>query len=131
MVLGYSFGADVLPLILCSLSEEQQAAARITQLILLSVGDRAELRFRFVGWLGRETREHEGEELAPCVRRLVADESIAVTAFRGSRETRGLKTEREIRDVRILPGGHFYGGHYERLAREVCAAVRETKPGME
>lgn len=123
--LGYSFGADVLPMVLNSLSDSQLAGMTPRRLILLSVGDRVELAFKFVGWMGHELREHEGEAIAPYLRALVRDRHLPVTAFRGHLEKRGLQTEAELEDVRILPGGHFYHFAYRNLAQEVLKAALE------
>ncbi len=124
ILMGYSFGADVLPKIVSCLDDSQLSSLAVRKIVLISVGDRVELQFRFVGWIGHETPSDRGEAVAPMVRGLI-ERLFSVTAFRGSKETRGLETEREIADLRILPGGHFYGGRYHQLADEVLQVCRE------
>ncbi|MDA0766349.1 MAG: hypothetical protein O3A87_03205 [Verrucomicrobia bacterium] len=127
ILLGYSMGADVLPLIATSLSDE--ALGRVASVVLMSPSDRGYLKFRFIGWLGVHTHPHLGSPLLPDVEKLAR--TLRVSCFAGEREERTLARSlgEDLARVELLPGGRHYGSDYERLADRVLAHLEEGGAG--
>jgi type IV secretory pathway VirJ component len=109
LLVGYSFGADVLPFLVTRLPAP--ALARISSVSLLGLSDTAAFEFHLSSWLGGGGDARR--PTAPEVARL----TLPVTCVHGSDEAdsgcRGLKGPR----VRVVPvgSGHHFGGSYERL----------------
>ena len=55
VLIGYSFGADVLPFVLANLPKEQQTAVK--HIVLLGLSRFAHFEFYLTNWLSSETRE--------------------------------------------------------------------------
>ena len=126
LLVGYSFGADVLPFLVARLPPDVRR--RVALVGLLGLSEQASFEFHVAGWLGVETGRHP---TAPEVGRL---EGTPVLCLRGEDETdsacrllRGPAAR-----VAILPGGHHFGGDYERIADELLAelarAARDASP---
>jgi type IV secretory pathway VirJ component len=110
LLAGYSFGADVLPFLVSRLPTELRS--RVALLGLLGLSEQASFEFHVAGWLGVETGHHP---TVPEVARLVA---TPVLCLRGDDEHDSacrLLKESTVRTV-TLPGGHHFGGSYERIA---------------
>lgn len=109
LLVGYSFGADVLPFLVNRLPSP--ALARVRSVSLLGLSDTAAFEFHVSSWLGG----------GADARRLTAPEvtrmTVPVTCVHGANENDsgclGLKGPR----VRVVPvgSGHHFGGSYERL----------------
>jgi type IV secretory pathway VirJ component len=121
-LLGYSMGADILPSIARQLPAE--LLDRVTRIVLMSPGHRAQLKFRFIGWLGFHTPETTGIPLRPDVEALSA--SIPISCFAGENEVHTLARDLgpEVAKTEFLPGGHHYGSDYETLADRVIEHLR-------
>ncbi len=109
LLVGYSFGADVLPFLVNRLPSP--ALARIGGVSLLGLSDTAAFEFHVSSWLGGGG---DARRLtAPEVARL----SVPVTCVHGADEEDsgclGLKGSR----IRVVPmgSGHHFGGRYDRL----------------
>jgi type IV secretory pathway VirJ component len=118
LVVGYSFGADVLPFLVTRLPPAVRSRVALAALVGLS--PRASFEFHVAGWLGvDEGGEHatvpEAERLAPtpvvCVRGDGESDS-ACGALAGTAR------------VVTLPGGHHLGGDYARLVDELLSGWR-------
>jgi type IV secretory pathway VirJ component len=109
LLVGYSFGADVLPYLVNRLPSP--ALARIGSVSLLGLSKTAAFEFHVSSWLGG----------GGDARRLTAPEvvrlTVPVTCIHGTDEEDsgclGLKGPR----VRVVPlgSGHHFGGRYERM----------------
>lgn len=113
LLVGYSFGADVLPFLVNRLPDA--ALARVASVSLLGLSDTAAFEFRVSSWLGggRDTRYLTLPEVARL--------AVPVTCVHGADEKDsaclGLKGPR----VRTVPvgSGHHFGGDYARLVELV------------
>jgi type IV secretory pathway VirJ component len=117
LLVGYSFGADVLPFLVSRLPAELRA--RVALVGLLGLSEQASFEFHVTGWLGVETGHHS---TVPEVARL---DTTPVLCLRGEDEADSacrLLRGPAVRTV-ILPGGHHFGGDYERIAEALLAAV--------
>jgi type IV secretory pathway VirJ component len=109
LLVGYSFGADVLPFLVNRLPSS--ALARISSVSLLGLSDTAGFEFHLSSWLGGGGDTQR--PTAPEVARL----PVPVTCVHGADEEDsgclGLKGPR----VRVvsLGSGHHFGGSYERV----------------
>jgi type IV secretory pathway VirJ component len=124
LLAGYSFGADVLPFLVSRLPPELRS--RVALVSLLGLSERASFEFHVAGWLGVETGNHP---TAPEVARL---DATPVLCLRGEDESDSacrLLHGAAVRTV-TLPGGHHFGGDYERIADALLAdlATRNTSP---
>jgi type IV secretory pathway VirJ component len=120
-LIGYSFGADVLPFAYTRLPADLKARIDVISLIALSKG--ADFEIRVVGWLGAPPSA-SALPIPPELARLPAgrvqciygaddDEGTACPALAGT-----------AADVERLPGGHHFKGDYEGLTRHILRAWR-------
>jgi type IV secretory pathway VirJ component len=113
MVIGYSFGADVLPFLVNRL--EASVRARIANVVLLGLGTSAQFEFHLAEWLGQSG----GTEYStvPEANRL----TMPVTCVRGADEDDSacglIKNPRA--HVVTVGEGHHFGGDYERLVNVI------------
>jgi len=124
LLVGYSFGADVLPFLVSRLPAELRA--RVALVGLLGLSEQASFEFHVAGWLGVETGHH------PTVPEVARLEATPVLCLRGEDEADSacrLLHGAAARTV-TLPGGHHFGGDYGRIADAVLAdlATRNTSP---
>ena len=122
LLAGYSFGADVLPFLVSRLPPELRS--RVALVSLLGLSEQASFEFHVAGWLGVETGHHP---TAPEVARL---ETTPVLCLRGEDEADSACRLLHGAAVHTLtlPGGHHFGGDYERIADALLAdlATRNT-----
>ena len=109
LLVGYSFGADVMPFLVNRLPTS--ALARINSVSLLGLSDTAAFEFHVSSWLGGGGDAHR--PTAPEVARL----SVPVTCVHGTDEKDSACLALNDQHVRIvrLGSGHHFGGNYERL----------------
>ena len=79
LLVGYSFGADVLPFLVSRLPAELRA--RVALVGLLGLSEQASFEFHVAGWLGVETGHH------PTVPEVARLEATPVLCLRGEDET--------------------------------------------
>jgi type IV secretory pathway VirJ component len=133
VLVGYSFGAGVLPFAVNRLPEAERA--RVVQVSLLGLGSRAAFEFHVGGWLGAGSPE---DPLAlPEVQRL---DAALVQCFYGEDEPDTLCRDPALAAAERIHtrGGHHFDGDYAALARRIAdgarrrsaarAAYRETMP---
>lgn len=120
ILMGYSMGADVLPSIAVRLPEK--ILHRVDHIILMSATHRAELKFRFIGWLGFATPAHLGHPLLPDLKSL---SHISITCLAGEKENDSILSEdlTGIAATLRLPGGHHYASDYDRLSKEILSII--------
>ena len=108
-LVGYSFGADVLPFLVNRLPPP--ARARVGSVSLLGLSETAAFEFHVSSWLGGggDTRH----ATVPEVARL----TVPVTCVHGSDEQQSACLSLQGPHVRVVPlgGGHHFGGDYQRL----------------
>lgn len=123
VLIGYSFGADVLPAIYNRLDAAAQAA--VDSLLLLSLARSGSFEIEVQGWLGTAGQEAPtGPELA----RLPAAKTFCVY---GSEETdeSGCTQPQSLGEKLELPGGHHYDYDYPALSERLIAAIRARQGG--
>jgi type IV secretory pathway VirJ component len=123
LLTGYSFGADVLPFLVSRLPADLRS--RIALVSLLGLSEQAAFEFHVAGWLGVETGHHP---TVPEVARLA---TTPVLCLRGDNETDSACRLLRGPAARVvtLPGGHHFGGHYERIAEAMLAGLAASTTG--
>ena len=121
LLVGYSFGADVMPASYNRLSPEQKA--KVKAISLLSLSHKVDYVISLRGWLGFQTEGKGGNpvddvrsirpEMIQCVYGKDDDHDNACPVLRGA----GVK-------VIGMPGGHHFGGDYDRLAQYIIASLK-------
>ena len=122
LLVGYSFGADVLPFLASRLPPDTRA--RIAGIGLVGLGTHAAFEFHVTNWLGGNG---DGRyPTAPEIRRL---EGLRVACVEGvdERDSACRSLPPWVRVVTV-PGGHHFGGDYARLGAELLAGVDEPLP---
>jgi type IV secretory pathway VirJ component len=114
ILVGYSFGAGIVPFAVNRLPEADRAA--VVQVSLLGLGPLAPFEFRVVGWLGG--REGAERPVLPEVRRL---DLARVQCVFGEEETDTLCRDPALRGSEVIGtrGGHHFDGDYVALAGRI------------
>lgn len=115
VLIGYSFGAGILPFAYNRLPEADRA--RVVQLSLLGVEHRALFEFKLAGWFGGG-----GDDTSPAV--LPEVQRIApalLQCFYGEEEEDTICREPALSGVEIVrtTGGHHFDGNYHALAERI------------
>jgi type IV secretory pathway VirJ component len=124
LLVGYSFGADVMPASYNRLSKGQKA--KVKAISLLSLSHKVDYVISLRGWLGFQTEGKGGNPvddvrsirsgIIQCIYGKEDDHDNACPALRRT----GIK-------VIGMPGGHHFGGDYDRLAQYIVAGLK-TRP---
>jgi type IV secretory pathway VirJ component len=117
LLVGYSFGADVLPFLVSRLPAPLRD--RVALVGLLGLSEQASFEFHVAGWLGVETGNHP---TVPEVARLGATPVLCLRGEDESDSACRLLRGPAVHTV-TLSGGHHFGGSYERIADELLAAA--------
>ena len=120
LLVGYSFGADVLPFLYLRLSDEVRAQVRSVSLLGLS--DTASFEFHVSDWI--PGAGGAGLPVAPEVERLKA---VPVLCLYGSDEHDSPCPRLKGPGITAaaVAGGHHFGGDYQALARRILEHARE------
>ncbi|TBU99559.1 virulence factor family protein [Phytopseudomonas dryadis] len=117
VLIGYSFGADVMPALYNRLpdSDKQQVDA----IVLLALARSGSFEIRVQSWLGQAADEAAtGPELA----QLPAAKVLCVYGQEEAPES-GCTQEQAVGERLQLPGGHHYDKDYPALAQRLIAAI--------
>jgi type IV secretory pathway VirJ component len=126
VLVGYSFGADVLPAVWPLLAEDTRQA--VVQVSLLALGTDADFEFHVAGWVG--WTDSDARPIAPDLARMDrdrvqcffgADEGPDETACRGEAAAGTEQVER--------PGGHHFDGDYAAIADAILAGLQRRGGG--
>lgn len=114
LLVGYSFGAGILPFALNRLPERERAA--VLQLSLLGLEPRAPFEIAVTGWLGGVSAD-----AAPVLPELARLDLARVQCFYGKDEEETLCPDPGLaRAERIeTAGGHHFDGDYTALAKRI------------
>jgi type IV secretory pathway VirJ component len=120
VLVGYSFGADVLPFLVNRLPAD--LADRVASIVLLGPSHTAHFEFHVTDWLGNFKRKSDRPVL-PEVERL---RGRNILAFYGvnEKDTIGPDLAKGLARVVALHGGHRIGANYESVADSILAGIR-------
>jgi type IV secretory pathway VirJ component len=118
VLIGYSFGAGILPFAVNRLPESERAA--VVQLSLLGLEPRAAFEFHVSGWLGGGA--DDGSEVLPELARI--DPALIQCVYGEQEENTLCRAAALARTERIrTTGGHHFDGNYEGLALKILAGA--------
>ncbi len=120
ILIGYSFGAEVIPFMYNRLSPAQQT--KVSLMALLAPSPHADFQFHVVDWIGGNG---SGSQY-PVVPEIAKIAGPKVLCFYGSGEGESACTECDPAKVTSIPygGGHRIGGRYDELARRILDEAR-------
>ena len=119
LLIGYSFGAAILPYAYNRLSEDDRA--QVTRMSLLGMSDSADFVIHVTGWLG--VNSHEGS--VPTEPEVAKLPLAKVQCFYGAEEEDTICPKPLLQSAQIIKtaGGHHFDGDYEKLADEIIAGL--------
>jgi type IV secretory pathway VirJ component len=117
-LIGYSFGADVLPFAYNRLPEA--ARAEVSLLSLLGFTDAADFEIRVGGWLGLPP----SDAALPVQPEMARIPPVLVQCFYGEAENDTVCPPLDGTGVTVIktPGSHHFGRDYNALAQQILAA---------
>lgn len=118
VLIGYSFGADVLPAAYNRLAVGEKAKISVVSLLGLSAS--AAFEFDVSGWLGKS--DDTSHPTMPDVSRIPHK---IVQCFYGEEDDDSICSELEGTGAEVIrtPGGHHFDDDYEALARKIMARI--------
>ncbi len=123
VLIGYSFGANILPLVYAHLPQELRG--RVVLTVLLSPELRTDFEIHMAGWLGAQA----GGDAVPILPSLLNIPAPRVLCVQGLDEgasslcSQPALTQAGVEVLR-LPGGHHYDKDYSALAMKIMDALR-------
>jgi type IV secretory pathway VirJ component len=111
LLIGYSFGADVLPFFANRLPADLLGRVRLVALLGPSLT--ADFEFHVTDWLGGGSK---GQPVLPEVKKLGGHPPVL--CLYGSKESDSLcpQVPAAVGKAQVLPGAHHFGGDYDALA---------------
>ena len=122
LLIGYSFGADVLPFAVNRLPDAERA--RVVLVSLLGLEPNAPFEIEVTGWLGQTDEE------APLVLpELLKFDLSRLQCVYGEEEEDSLCPATELARAEILkfPGGHHFDEDYEKIADAILASAQKRQ----
>jgi type IV secretory pathway VirJ component len=122
LLIGYSFGADVLPASYNRMSPTTRSA--VMQISLLGLAEKAAFEFHVSNWLG--LFDSDGLPIAPEVAKL---DLAKVQCFYGDGEDDSLCRNPVLAGAELIEtkGGHHFDGDYQALARRIIQGYERRK----
>lgn len=122
VLVGYSFGANVLPDAYLAMPPE--ARARVAQVSLLGIADMADWRITVSGWLGGASPS--ATPTGPALAKLPPE---LVQCVHGEAETDSACPSLQGTGVEIVTtkGGHHFDGNYQALAQRILDGFRRRE----
>lgn len=123
ILIGYSFGANVLPFAYNRLPAAEKA--KIVQLSLLGLAQRTDFEIRVTGWLG-VSADDDAPPVAPELKSIAP---ALIQCFYGEEEDDTVCPTPAMAGAEVIKttGGHHFDGDYDSLARTIMdgAAKRQ------
>lgn len=121
VLIGYSFGADVMPALYNRLPESDKQ--QVDAVLLLALARSGAFEIHVDGWLGKD-----GNEVAtgPELVKLPANKVLCVYGKEETQES-GCTQEQSVGETLQLPGGHHYDENYPALAERLIAAIKQRQ----
>jgi type IV secretory pathway VirJ component len=120
-LIGYSFGADILPAVFNRLGPE--ARRHVDLLSLLALGKDAHFEIHIEGWLGGDPQQ-DASPIAPELARIDPRLIQCVYGEEEADESGCLDSHLDAAQVVGIPGGHHFDEDYEALAQRILARMR-------
>jgi type IV secretory pathway VirJ component len=121
LLIGYSYGAEVMPFLVNRLPPP--LGERIEALFLLNPGLQVEFEVHFTDWLNLSVLAG-GRPILPEARALQVPRKICIFGEDESEVVLCPKLPQPAFTVMTLPGGHHFGGDYESLGRLMLSQLQ-------
>ncbi len=120
ILIGYSFGADVLPFVVNRLPDELRA--KVELLVFLGPSTTAQFEFHLANWLGN-TEQRTRFMVQPELEKL---RNMRILCVCGEQEKDSLcqKLAPGLAKTMVRKGGHRLGGNYAPVAEEILREVQ-------
>jgi type IV secretory pathway VirJ component len=120
VVIGYSFGADVLPFMLNRLPKD--SLQKISAITLLGLGSTADFQFHLTDWIVNRKRS-TAQPVRPEIEKLRGQK---ILCFYGTEDGDALCRHLDSGLVRAIPlqGGHRFGKGYQPIVDEILKDAR-------
>jgi type IV secretory pathway VirJ component len=118
VLIGYSFGADVLPAAYNRLPQELRQ--HVILMTLLEPGKRANFEIKVGGWLNLPP----GDDAVPIGPEIDRIQSQLIECYYGEEDRRSACPDLAAKGVNVvqISGGHHFDGDYHRLEKQILAA---------
>jgi type IV secretory pathway VirJ component len=128
VLIGYSFGANILPFVYNNLPEALRQ--QVGLVVLLSPERRTDFKIHLSGWLGAKAGEG-ASPILPAAQLIPPQRLLCVQGV--SEGVESLCSEPALVQAEILrlPGGHHYDKDYPALAKRIGAAIRQRTVSRE
>ncbi|MEY4590077.1 MAG: hypothetical protein RL497_2153 [Pseudomonadota bacterium] len=119
VMVGYSFGADVLPYVVANLPPEQHALVK--NMVFLGLSRYAHFEFYLTNWMSAQTRTSD----YPTQPKLATITSIPGLCLQGDTDSESICSQLQQSNItsKTLPGDHHYAEDYERVAQVILQAL--------
>jgi type IV secretory pathway VirJ component len=124
VLIGYSFGADVVPFLANRLSPE--LAAKVSLVVLMGPSGAADFRFHPTEWLGKPATD--SLPVLPEVEKLRGKEILCAYG-QGERDSFCLRLPQGAANLLVRPGGHIVGKDYGPIATWILNRPDRASPG--
>lgn len=123
VLIGYSFGADVLPFMASRLPEDQYR--RVSLIAMLAAGKRADFEFHVMDWIS-SISDRNSRPVIPELKKLKGKNVLCIS---GSEETDSIchNLDEKLGKSIILPGAHHFNGEYDKIANSIIKELK-AKP---
>jgi type IV secretory pathway VirJ component len=123
VLIGYSFGASLVPVVINRLPEELRR--HVERGVMISPDDAAVFEIHVGDWFGGT---HHDDELP--IGPEIAASKVPLTCVHGADENDSFCLKPQPAKVRVvdLPGGHHYNGDYAALGALIAASLRSAQP---
>lgn len=121
LLVGYSFGADVMPFLVNRLPKKSRNA--IARVIMLGLGSHAQFEFHTWSWLG--LGGGEGYPTLPEVKKLPPGMGVCIYGTDDDDSICGQLKSSRIQVI-ALSGGHHFDGNDAKVARLIRGALQGT-----
>jgi type IV secretory pathway VirJ component len=125
VLVGYSFGAAVLPFAVNRLPANLRA--RVVLVSLLGLDARAPFQIEVEGWLGAQA----GEDAPPVMPELLKIDRSQIQCIYGADEDDSICPDPQLAGADIIrtEGGHHFDGDYGALAQRIFDAAEQRAKG--
>ncbi len=111
---GYSFGADILPVIYNRLTPQDKTDVPL--LVLIALANTADFEIHVSGWLGQSAGELP---LAPELAQIPKNKILCLYGKEEKAETACTDLLNSEANILELPGGHHFDNDYPKLTRQI------------
>jgi type IV secretory pathway VirJ component len=120
LVIGYSFGGDVLPFMVSRLP--QATADRIALLAFLGLSSRTDFQFHLTDWIGGKSSA-SARPVPPEIEKLKGRPMVYLY---GTEEKDNIAEVVDHQVIKVIPfdGGHHFGSNYQMLTDSILAQIR-------